>query len=132
MSCTRENIRFLATEAKKRLKCGYWTDILSSRRTELEEAKANGMATEGIYSYYRNKVMSDFYRDSLPVSDEDVMYSKVCKILDSEESVTNVIGYLMDKDYYNSADSDERARYVLRLSKLYVRMKERYMLEKRN
>ena len=132
MNCTRDNIRFLATEAKKRLKCGYWTDILSERKTELEEAAASGKATEGIYSYYRNKVMSDFYRDCLPVSDEDVMYAKVCKILDSEDNITDVIGRLMDRDYYDSADNDERARYVLKLSKMFVRMKERYMLEKRN
>jgi len=132
MEGTRDNFRYLATEAKKRMKYGYWTSIITNRKMELDDAKNKGIGTENIYSYYRNKVMSDFYRDCLPVSDEELMYSKVCKILDSDDNVTNILGILMDKDYFNSADSDERARYILRLSRLFVKMKQRYMIERRN
>ena len=132
MEGTRDNFRYLATEAKKRLKYVYWTNIITSRNIELNDAKSNGKCTDGIYSYYRNKVMSDFYRDCLPVTDEDLMYSKVCKILDSEDNVTNILGVLMDKDYFSNADSDERAKYILKLSKLFIRLKQRYLMEKRN
>lgn len=132
MEYTRDNFRNLATEAKKRMKYGYWTNIKSQRETEIDNAKSEGKGTDGIYSYYRNKVMMDFYRESLPVTDEDIMYSRVCKILDSEDSVTNIIGVLMDKDYYENADREEKSRYILKLSRLYIKMKERYLIEKRN
>jgi hypothetical protein len=114
------------------MKYGYWTSIISSRKVELDDAKNKGKCTENIYSYYRNKVMSDFYRDCLPVSDEELLYSKVCKILDSEENVTNILGVLMDKDFFESADNEERARYILKLSRIFVKMKQRYLIEKRN
>lgn len=132
MECTRDNVRYLATEAKKRLKYGYWTSIITNRKSDIEDAKSNGKGTDNIYSYYRNKVMTDFYRDCLPVSDDEMMYSKVCKILDFEENVTNILGLLMDKCYFDSLDSEERARYILRLSRMYVKMKQRYLIEKRN
>lgn len=132
MEGTRDNFRNLATEAKKRMKYGYWTSILTSRKVEIDDAKKSGKGTDNIYSYYRNKVMSDFYRDCLPVSDEEVMYCKVCQILDSEDNVTNILGLLMDKDYYNKSNTEERARYVLNLSKLFIKMKQRYLVEKRN
>lgn len=128
----RDNFRNLALEAKKRMKYGYWTKVISNRKSDVDNAISKGKRPESVYSYYRNKVMTDFLRECLPVSDEEVMYSKVCKILDSEESVTNPIGILMDKEYFNNADMESRSRYVLRLSQLYIKMKERYYYEKRN
>ncbi|MGI6701499.1 MAG: hypothetical protein ACOX3U_03425 [Christensenellales bacterium] len=132
MECTRDNFRYLATEAKKRMKHGYWTNIISRRTQEIEDAKNKGVNTESIYNYYKHKVMSDFYRDCLPVSDEELIYSKVCKILDSGDNVTNILGMLMDRDYFNAADSEEKSRYIFKLSRLFVKMKQRYMMEKRN
>ena len=130
MELARDNFRYLATESKKRMKHGYWTKVINNRNTDINEARIKGQGVDNIYSYYRNKVMSDFYRECLPVTDEEVLYSKVCSILDSDDNVTNILGVLMDKDYYAKLESEEQARYILKLSRMYIKMKERYHLEK--
>ena len=51
-------------------------------------------------------------------------------MLDNEGEVSNAIGRLTDKEYFNSLSYEERQRYTLSLSEKYVKAVERYKKEK--
>ena len=92
-----DDIKSVARRAKRRLKTGYW----SKCRAEAEEvsARARSMGLnenkvrEGIY----NRVRSDI-RGEKP----DGFYLKVKELLDSCGEVSDALGRLTDREYYNS------------------------------
>ena len=51
-------------------------------------------------------------------------------MLDLEGEVSNAIGRLTDKEYFNSLSYEEKQRYTLNLSERYVKAVERYNKEK--
>ena len=57
-------------------------------------------------------------------------YIKVKKLLDEEGEVSNAIGRLTDKEYFETLDYNEKQRYTLNLSEKYVQAIERYHKEK--
>ena len=61
---------------------------------------------------------------------EEEMYAIVRDALSADECVIDPIGRLIDWDRFNKMDSAERSRYVLELSKIYLRLKDRYYREK--
>ena len=63
----------------------------------------------------------------LASSDRDQMlYKKVCKMLEDEQIIINPINELIDKKYYNTLSVESKQRYILDLSDKYREMKERY------
>ena len=64
-------------------------------------------------------------------SDQDqVLYKKVCKMLDEDRIIINPINELIDKKYYESLSIESKQRYILDLSDKYRQMKERYDRER--
>lgn len=59
------------------------------------------------------------------------LYSRVCKLLSSEEIVINPIQELVDRKYYNSLSIDAKQKYIFELSEKYKEMKSRYEIEHR-
>lgn len=97
-------LRRLAQSAKNRMKHGYWQGA-----TDLAP-----VAEEGRIGYAL----------------EEEMYAKVRAMLSENECVIDPIGRLMDHDAYREMSPSAKMRYVLELSKIYVRLKERYYREK--
>ena len=63
----------------------------------------------------------------LASSDKDqILYKKVCKMLQEERIIINPINELIDKKYYESLSVESKQRYILDLSDKYREMKERY------
>ena len=118
--------------AKQRLKMGYWQNLLKERddlimlggNTVYAKAKADEAKRK---KFERDNLIS---LDSEEAKEDEILYKKVCKMLDNNEDVTNPIGVLIDEDLYNGMDSMAKQKYVLRLSKKYREMRERYYTEK--
>ena len=60
---------------------------------------------------------------------EQELYSRVCRLLESDNVVINPIQELMDHKYYSSLSLDAKQKYVFELSEKYKEMKERYIKE---
>ena len=60
---------------------------------------------------------------------EQELYEKVCKILESEEVITNPIKELVDYKYYNQLTLEAKQKYIFDLSEKYKTMKIRYEKE---
>lgn len=76
------------------------------------------------YSQGRIKTLS---YAKLANSDKDQMlYKKVCKLLQEDRIIINPINELMDKKYYDTLSTESKQRYILDLSDKYREMKERY------
>ena len=92
-------IQQLARLAKGRIKTGYW-----QQECNLMTSVDGGIDTES----------------------DKAMYEIVASIMESDEIITNPLSKLVDKDLYNSLSDEAKSRYMLELSRQYVRMAERY------
>jgi len=97
-------LKKLAQTAKNRMKSGYWSGAQG----------VAPVAEEGRIGY----------------AAEEEMYAKVRAMLGADECVIDPIGRLMDASAYERMSPTAKMRYVLELSKIYVRLKERYFREK--
>ncbi len=103
----KSELKKLAANAKNRLKLGFY--------------RANDSAVAN-YLEYGNIKMSQ---------EDEIMYRKVVEILDSKECVIDPIGRLMDKCLYEKMNQAGRIKYVLELSKTYIRLQTKYFQERR-
>ena len=60
----------------------------------------------------------------------DEFYLKVKELLDTYGEVSDAIGRLTDRQYFDSLAYEERVRYTLALSEKYLKALERYRREK--
>ena len=76
---------------------------------------------------YNNGGIQNLSYAKLAYSDKDQMlYKKVCKIMEEDKIVINPINELIDKKYYETLSFESKQRYILDLSEKYRQMKERY------
>ena len=123
-----KSLKQCCKEAKKRLKNGFWTKYKQDLEQELQDAKTQGVSENKVREFFAYKVTSDI---SEPVNnDEQSFYEKVKKILDDEGEVSNVIGRLTDKYYYETLSYEEKQRYSLSLSEKYLKALDRYKKDK--
>lgn len=99
-------LKKLAQSAKNRMKKGYW----------------QGASAAEIIPAHRE--------DKLGYAAEEEMYAKVREMLSVDECVMDPIGRLIDKTLFGEMTFAEKNRYVFDLSKVYVRLKNRYYREK--
>ena len=104
MEKCESELRKLAQTAKNRMKNGYWQGASDSVPVAEE--------------------------DRIGYAEEEELYAKVRAMLRADECVLDPIGKLMDMSAYEKMSATARMRYVLELSKIYVRLKERYYREK--
>ncbi len=114
-------------EAKKRLKTGFWEEHYKNLNEELARAKNHGVSPSKVKEYYSKKVSHNI-RAVKPF--EESFYQKVKSILDNEGEISNVIGVLTDRAYFDSLSYEEKQRYTLELSENYLKALERYKKEK--
>lgn len=60
---------------------------------------------------------------------EEMLYQKVSAMLEKEEAVTNPLERLLDKKEMEECDEATRERNVLQMSRLYIKLKDRYHSE---
>lgn len=122
-----KSLKQYCKEAKKRLKQGFWKNYQENLDKELIRAEMNGISTSKVKEYYSIKISEDIKN----TKDEfDEFYSKVKRLLDEEGEVSNAIGRLTDKAYFDTLSYDEKQRYTLNLSEKYLQAVERYRKEK--
>lgn len=114
-------------EAKKRLKQGFWQKYHDDLNSQLALAEEAGLSVSKVKEFYVERV-SDNIRNVTDQNEE--FYLKVKKILDEEGEISNAIGRLTDKEYYQTLSYDEQQRYNLELSERYLKAVERYKKEK--
>ena len=106
MSKENSELKKLAQSAKNRLKMGYWEGASAA---EIAPTRAEG---------------------GIGYAAEEELYAIVRDTLSADECVPDPIGRLIDWDRFDKMEGAERSRYVLELSKIYVRLKDRYYREK--
>jgi hypothetical protein len=122
-----KSLKQYCKEAKKRLKSGFWQNYRKNLSEELARAEQRGIASSKVKEYYAYKVSGDIKN----TKDEfNEFYVKVKKLLDEEGEVSNAIGRLTDKEYFETLSYEEKQRYTLSLSEKYIRAVERYRKEK--
>lgn len=126
-----ESLQDLAKNAKKRMKKGYWSDIIESRKKDMDIASKNGVDKSEVISYYKDRVLRDFYVKTERVEREERLYKKVVEIMDSEEIVYNPLARLVEHEYYDNLDEDGKVAYIFNLASKYSKLRKRYFEEKK-
>ena len=118
------SIKSYAKKAKHRLGSGFWNEIRVERNALLSENEN----AEHIKDMYSKRLMHSLY---LVENDEDAkLYKKVCKILSSDEFLSNPIGQLIDHQKYDKLDSENKQMYIIKLTDKYNEMKKRFEHER--
>ncbi|MDY6023322.1 MAG: hypothetical protein SPJ19_00760 [Candidatus Borkfalkiaceae bacterium] len=122
-----KTIKQYCKEAKKRMKQGFWQDYKKNLDEEIRRGEEKGIAAARIKEYYSEKAREDIKNSG---EDKEDFYKKVKNLLDSEGEVSDAIGRLTDKKYYDTLSYEEKQRYTLSLSEKYLQAVEKYKKEK--
>lgn len=120
-----EDIKNLAHAAKQRLKNNFWEDCKKNIDAGAVQAKELGLNEVKIKSTLQTRLKSEIKGEK-----QDEFYLKVKALLDREGEVSDAIGRLTDKEYYETLSYEEKQRYNLTLSSKYLRALEKYRKEK--
>ena len=110
-----EDIKVLARAAKQRLKSNFWTDCKKNFDENANGAKERGISEIKVKSSLKGKVKSTIRGEK-----DDEFYLRVKAILDSEGEVSDAIGRLTDRSYYEKLSYEDKQRYNLDLSNRYL------------
>lgn len=120
----KRTFREEARRAKSRMKSGFWTACKEDMDEQLELARRQGLNESKAGRFFKTQVSAKIAGDT-----EDNFYLKVKEMLLSEGEVSDAIGRLTDKPYYESLSYEEKQRYNLSLSERYLRALERFRKE---
>lgn len=118
----KDELKRVASEAKSRLTKGYWNRYFDSVRAVKDRGETN---TSKIVKYYYSNAKDDVFKSNI----DDEFYQRVKEYLQTYGEAGNAIGYLTDKEYYETLCYDEKQKYVLELSEAYRKAVERYRAE---
>lgn len=117
-------LRALARSAKKRIKNGFWHECKEQINEKLELARSQGINESKASRYFLGQVTA-----ALSGEKEDDFYLRVKNMLLEYGEVSDAIGRLTDRAYYESLSYEEKQRYTLSLSERYLRALERFRRE---
>ena len=117
-------LKTLAKEAKMRMKKGFWQECEEKLDEERNHAKEQGINESKMERYFQQKVVTEI-RGETP----DEFYLRVRDLLLSEGEVSDAIGRLTDRAYFESLSYSEKQRYMLELSDRYLKALERFKRE---
>ena len=123
---SEKTLKEYAKEAKKRMKSSFWQDYKNKINSEISKAKETGESPSKIVEYYQSKALITVKGVK---SDEEEFYLKVKELLSTYGEVSDALGRLTDKAYFNTLTYEQKQRYTLELSSKYVKAKERYYKE---
>lgn len=124
---SKENGRTLREEArlaKQRMKSGFWQDCQQDLSLKKEKAREQGLNESKAGRYFKTQVEAQ-----IEGKKEDAFYLRVKEMLLSQGEVSDAIGRLTDRDYYDTLTYEEKQRYTLSLSEKYLRALERFRAE---
>ncbi len=121
-----KSLKVYAKEAKMRLKTSFWQDYKSKIDSEISVALETGEDVSKVKNYFQNK--ANVTIKGVRTEDEE-FYKKVKCLLNTYGEVSDAIGRLTDKDYFNSLSYEQKQRYTLELSEKYIKAKDRYYKE---
>ena len=122
----RKSLKQYCKEAKKRLKRGFWQNYQKDLNEGIERAEKAGISTSKVREYYAERVSENIKNKA---EEKEEFYQKVKKLLREEGEVSNAIGRLTDKAYFETLNYEEKQRYTLSLSEKYLEAVERYRKE---
>ena len=132
------SFRDLANSAKKRLKSGYWQDMYDKRDEAINRAIEEGESPTMLCVNLRKELKNNFSSDRLRYENEDNYRKIIENILDEESAtdtnsgiVSDAIGRLIDVKRYEQMPLQERERYVLFLSKIYLDLKGKIIAKRK-
>ena len=114
-----------AKMAKQRMKSGFWEKAKQDLETEKQVAATQGLNPRKVGEEQRRRLQQQIY-DYEGFLEEQKFYNKVEAILDSNETVSNPIMRLADKDYMARLTPSEQQTYITRLAARYRQAVERY------
>lgn len=119
-----KSFKSIARDAKRRLKSGFWQDCEEELARELARAREAGVSESRAAHYFTDKIAL-----KLSGGDDEAFYTRVREMLLAEGEVSDAIGRLIDRAYYDTLSYEEKQRYTLRLSERYLRALERFRRE---
>ena len=121
-----KSLKNYAKEAKMRLKRGFWQNYKETLETKIETCSDSEVEKSKVQEYYQSKVAESIR--GVKQEDEE-FYKKVKKLLDECGEVSDALGRLTDKDYFDTLSYEQKQRYSLDLSSKYVLAKQIYYKE---
>lgn len=121
---TVNTLREEARKAKMRIKSGFWSDCKEDFDDKIEKAREQGLNESKAGRYFAAQVTA-----KIEGKKEDEFYLKVKKLLTTQGEVSDAIGRLTDREYYDTLSYEEKQRYTLTLSEKYLRALERFRTE---
>ena len=124
---TRGETRTLREEARKakmRMKSGFWAECQEDMAAQKAEARRQGVNESKAGRYFYEQLSAKIAGEK-----EDEFYVRVKEMLSAEGEVSDAIGRLTDKEYYQTLTYEEKQRYNLTLSEKYLRALERFRKE---
>ena len=123
-----KSLKQYAKEAKKRLKSSFWQDYKNNVKNGTTVNEKETENNSAVIKYYQQKATITI--KGLSQNDEE-FYNKVKNLLDTVGDVSDAIGRLTDKEYFNTLTYEQRSKYTLELSRKYLIAKERYYKERK-
>lgn len=120
-----DDLKAMAKQAKKRLANDFWKRCKEDFDATAKLAEQNGKSAVKVKSRMYDKV-----KRVIRGEEQDEFYLKVKKLLDEHGEVSDAIGRLTDKEYYENLSYEERQRYTMELSAKYLAALEKYRKEK--
>lgn len=120
-----DNLKEAARAAKQRLKNNFWDECKRNLDAGADEARKNGLNEAKVKTALKGRVEKQISGEKY-----DEFYLKVKALLDSEGEVSDAIGRLTDKEYYDKLSYEDKQRYTLTLSSKYLQALEKYRKEK--
>lgn len=117
-------LREEARKAKLRIKSGFWAECKEDLNERLQSAREKGVNESKAGRYFAKQVSAKIAGEK-----EDEFYLRVKEMLLSEGEVSDAIGRLTDKPYYDTLSYEEKQRYTLSLSEKYLKALERFRKE---
>lgn len=120
-----DNIKEAARAAKQRLKSNFWDECKKNIDTGASKARELGKSEVKVKSTLKGRVQSEINGEK-----QDEFYLRVKTLLDAEGEVSDAIGRLTDREYFDTLSYEDKQRYTLRLSSKYLQALEKYRKEK--
>ena len=120
-----DNIKEMARAAKQRLKNNFWDECKRNLDEGTFQARERGLNEGKVKSTLKGRVKNEIKGEK-----QDEFYLKVKSLLEREGEVSDALGRLTDRAYYDTLSYEERQRYTLRLSNRYLQALEKYRKEK--
>ncbi|MDE7306805.1 MAG: hypothetical protein K2N33_05385 [Clostridia bacterium] len=120
-----DDLKLMARAAKQRLKTNFWEECRKNIDEGATLARVKGLNETKVKSSLKGRVKKEIHGEK-----QDEFYLKVKELLQTHGEVSDAIGRLTDREYYETLSYEEKQRYTLRLSAQYLQALEKYKREK--